>query len=95
MAERQAVTYPLPCQLHDRDEAFEEAGLVSVLVGEDAVRNLGAVLCSYRETRRMGTRELAKLLGVSAATLNRIERGENCDAQTLAKILLWLLGKTP
>lgn len=43
----------------------------------------------------MGGREFARTLGVSAATLNRIERGENCDAQTLAKILLWLLGKKP
>lgn len=54
------------------------------------MKNLGAVLSAYRAERRIGTREMAKMISTSAATLNRIERGENCDVQTLAKIMLWL-----
>lgn len=36
-------------------------------------------------------RSAAKDMGTSAATLSRIERGENCDGKTLAKIIKWLL----
>ena len=53
--------------------------------------NLGPVIAAYRAQHRYGVRALAKIIGVSAATLNRIERGENCDGRVLAKILTWLL----
>lgn len=51
---------------------------------------LGCVLADYRWANRIGVRGLAKEIGVSAATMNRFERGENCDAQTLTTIMAWL-----
>ncbi len=41
----------------------------------------------------LGIREAAAELGISPATLSRIERGESMDGATLAKILHWLLSK--
>lgn len=54
---------------------------------------LGIVLKSWRESRKMGIREAAKLLGISHGTLSRIERGKNVDGRTLTKILTWLFPK--
>lgn len=55
--------------------------------------NVGPVIAAYRAQHRYGVREMAKIIGVSAATLNRIERGENCDGRILAKIITWLLSE--
>ncbi len=41
-----------------------------------------------REERLMSKSELARLAGVSPATINRIERGEDCRVETKRKILL-------
>jgi transcriptional regulator with XRE-family HTH domain len=38
----------------------------------------------------LSIRDVAHSVGVSAATLSRIERGENMDGVTLAKIFKWL-----
>lgn len=54
---------------------------------------LGEVLRGYRAANRLGVRALAKTIGVSHATLNRIEHDEGASSDTLAKILLWLIGK--
>lgn len=51
---------------------------------------LGQVLADYRYANRIGVRELAKDIGVSPATLNRIELNKECDGKTLVKILTWL-----
>lgn len=51
---------------------------------------LGGIIADYRWANRMGVRELAKEIGVSHPTLNRFERGENCDAATLTTIMAWL-----
>lgn len=51
---------------------------------------LGSLIADYRYANRLGVREVAKEIGTSPATLNRIERGENFDADTMAKIMLWL-----
>lgn len=53
---------------------------------------LGQVIADYRRANRIGVRDLAKEIGTSHATLNRFERGENCDANTLTLILTWLFG---
>lgn len=37
------------------------------------------------------TRALAKQIGISAATVNRIEHGRAMDAATLVKLLNWLM----
>ncbi len=41
-----------------------------------------------REERLMSKAELARLAGVSPATIDRIERGEECRMETKRKILL-------
>jgi len=51
---------------------------------------LGSILADYRWANRIGVRELAKEIGLSHPTLNRFERGENCDARTLTKIMTWM-----
>ena len=52
---------------------------------------LGEVIADYRWANSIGVRELARTIGVSHDTLNRVERGEACDSGTLTKILGWLL----
>lgn len=51
---------------------------------------LGHVLADYRYAQRIGVRELAKEIGVSSATLNRVENEGQCDGGTLIKIMAWL-----
>jgi DNA-binding XRE family transcriptional regulator len=43
-----------------------------------------------REERLMSKAELARLAGVSAVTIDRIERGEECRMETKRKIILAL-----
>ena len=43
-----------------------------------------------REERLMSKMELARLAGVSSATIGRIEYGENCRLETKRKIILAL-----
>ncbi len=43
-----------------------------------------------REDRLMSKMELARLAGVSAATIDRIERGEICRMETKRKIIFAL-----
>ena len=52
---------------------------------------LGQVLKEYRWALRKNVRDMAKELGISHATLSRIERGENMDGVTLARIISWLI----
>lgn len=54
---------------------------------------LGQVIADYRWANRIGVRELGQKIGIPHATLNRVERGEACDSDTLTKILGWLLSK--
>jgi len=41
--------------------------------------------------REISLRNLAKEIGISASTLSRLETGENVDAQSLSKILIFLI----
>lgn len=43
-----------------------------------------------REAKLMSKAELARLAGVSAVTIDRIERGEDCRMETKRKIILAL-----
>jgi DNA-binding XRE family transcriptional regulator len=43
-----------------------------------------------REAKLMSKAELARLAGVSAVTIDRIERGEPCRVETRRKIILAL-----
>lgn len=52
---------------------------------------LGSVLAKWRWAHKIGVRDAAREIGISAATFSRIERGEKMDGATLGKILTWLL----
>lgn len=52
--------------------------------------HIGKVIADYRYANRIGVRDLAKEIGISAATLNRIELGNGCDSASLLKIAGWL-----
>lgn len=45
---------------------------------------------SIRESQLMSKSELARKAGVSALTIDRVERGENCRLETMRKIILAL-----
>ncbi len=47
-------------------------------------------LKSLRAAKLMSKAELARLAGVSAITIDRIERGEQCRVETKRKIILAL-----
>lgn len=56
---------------------------------------LGRVLRCWRTMQEMDLRTAAKKIGVSLATLSRVERGHMPDAETLLKIVNWLMSKQP
>ena len=51
---------------------------------------LGAVVKCYRVTNEMTLRQIGAEIGISAATLMRLEQGRDPDGATLAKVLTWL-----
>ncbi len=52
---------------------------------------LGQMIRLWRDKNRYGTREAAKMIGITSSTLNRIEHGEEMNAKTLIKIIVWLM----
>lgn len=59
-------------------------------MGKPTDKMLGVVLRAWRESQRLGIREAAKVIGVSHATLSRIENGKPMDGATLWRVLSWL-----
>jgi len=58
----------------------------------DGLTKLATMLYLFRTMPpRVSIRELAKEIGISAATVNRIERGYVMDAATLMKVLNWMM----
>lgn len=55
---------------------------------------IGELLKAYRWKTERGIRDVAKEIGTSHGTLSRIERGENVDGRTLAKVLTWAMKET-
>jgi DNA-binding XRE family transcriptional regulator len=55
---------------------------------------LGMLLKRYRQWEEINVRDMAAQLGISAATLSRIEGGKPMDGISLAKILKWEMEKT-
>lgn len=51
---------------------------------------IGHLMQVYRVMNRIGVRELAKDIGISPATVSRIENGFECDQNTLFLLLHWL-----
>ena len=52
------------------------------------LQNLGPAIASRRDKR--GLREVADEIGISPATLSRVERGRLPDLDTFSKICRWL-----
>ena len=55
---------------------------------------LGELIRAYREKHRYGVREMAKFIGISPATLSRIENNRPCDSTTAFRVVLWALQPT-
>ncbi len=51
---------------------------------------IGQILAMYRYKNDLTVRAMAEILGVSAATISRIEHGREIDAKTLVKLFNWL-----
>jgi len=56
---------------------------------------LGMMLRLYRTVQQRSLREVAPEIGISSATLLRIETGQAFDAETLLKLWRFLLAETP
>jgi transcriptional regulator with XRE-family HTH domain len=56
---------------------------------------LGEMLRLYRTVRGLTLRETAPHVGISHATLMRIETGQGFDADTLLKLWTWLMRAEP
>ena len=54
---------------------------------------IGKILNDYRYANRMGMRELAQQLGVSAATVSRIESGKPMEQATIVKLFNMLFAE--
>ena len=54
------------------------------------IMKIGKVIKAYRIHRELGLRPLAKEIGISHATLSRIERNEKVDGTTMVKLWVWL-----
>lgn len=52
---------------------------------------IGKALKLLRQHEDVGVREMSSRIGISAATLSRIERDKPCDAVTFGRILVYLL----
>lgn len=56
---------------------------------------LGEMFRLYRTVRALSLRDIAPEIGISHATLMRIETGQAFDADTLLKLWNWLLVSEP
>lgn len=55
---------------------------------------LGEVIRKWRVMNELDLRTVASEIGISAATLMRLEQGRTPDGDTLAKVLAWLFAPT-
>ena len=56
-------------------------------------RPFGDLLKAYRFHRSLSVRQLAPQIGISPATLCRMECGKDPDATTMLKVLAWMFGR--
>jgi transcriptional regulator with XRE-family HTH domain len=54
------------------------------------MKRLGEMIRLMRMVQALSIREVSKEIGISAATLLRIEQGKAFDVATLMKLLTWL-----
>jgi len=51
---------------------------------------IGKILNTYRHDNKISIRKMAKFIGISFATLSRIENGREVDGDTLVKLFNYL-----
>lgn len=51
---------------------------------------IGSLLSTHRFMKKLTVREFSKELGISAATLSRIENGGKMDSDTMLKLIDWM-----
>ena len=56
---------------------------------------LGTVINGWRRIDGRGLRDVAKEIGITYTTLFRLEGGGECDGDTLAHVLCWLMDRQP
>jgi transcriptional regulator with XRE-family HTH domain len=54
--------------------------------------NIGKLLIGYREVNRKSIRALSKEIGLTIATISRIENGKPVDQNTMLLLINWLFG---
>lgn len=59
--------------------------------GTERIMRLGKMLKLYRAAEGKDLREQGAEIGISSATLCRIENGYACDMASFAKLLAWLV----
>lgn len=52
---------------------------------------LGLLIRRWRATSDLPVRSVARQIGISTSTLSRIERGEKCDGETMARVVWWAI----
>lgn len=60
---------------------------------KERTTHFGEMLTLYRAARKWTVRDVAPMMGISVATLSRIERGQAMDANTMLKIWAWMLSE--
>ena len=53
---------------------------------------IGEIIEGWRHSGRMGVREAAAMIGISSATLSRVENGGAIDGATMWKLMVFLFG---
>ena len=56
-------------------------------------RLLGPIMRSWRHGEDKEIETMASEIGIEADQLSRVERGEPCDSDTLASIIIWMIGR--
>lgn len=54
------------------------------------MNNLAKMFIAYRQKYDVSQRSQAREMGVSAATMSRIEDGQGMDLDTIFKLLAWM-----
>lgn len=54
---------------------------------------LGFLIKIYCQLKNIGTREVAKEIGVSHTTISRIMNGKSTDIKTAVKLFNWLISE--
>lgn len=72
-----------------RAVSFQEQNITSGTI--QYMKHLGEVIRKWRLMSEITVRDAAKMIGINASVLCRLEAGDNVDGITLRRVLQWLL----